>query len=129
MNNILALFSNLFSDTAPNEALHAAQSWLKLIDDNDAAQSWTEASSLFKGAITQSQWETVLPGRRGPLGSMVSRKIVSTRLATSRPGAPDGQYVRIRYKAEFTNKKKTMESIELQLDHDGMWRVCGYFFK
>ena len=129
MDGISSLFSNLFSDKAPDEALSAAQAWLKLTDANDAAQSWATASSLFTGAVLQSQWETILPGRRGPLGGVVSRKIASTNLAKSRQGAPDGQYAHIGYKTEFANKKKTEESVELQLDHDGVWRVCGYFFK
>jgi hypothetical protein len=84
---------------------------------------------IFKSAVTQDQWKITVPGRRGPLGSMLSRKIASIKLAKSQYGAPDGQYVRVRYKTEFANKKKTIEIIVLQLDHDGMWRVCGYFFK
>lgn len=129
INSLLALFAKLFSDKIPDEASHAAQSWLKLIDDNDAVQSWVEASSLFKGAVTQNQWESVLPGRRGPLGQVVLREVASTKLAKSRLGAPDGQYVRIRYETEFGHKKKAVEFLELQLDHDKKWRVCGYFFK
>lgn len=129
MTGSTSMVSDIVNREAPDEALSAAQSWLKLTDGNDTMQSWMEASSLFKNAVPQSQWEAGFSGRRVPLGNVVSRKIISTSLEKTQPGAPDGHYLSIKYHTEFTNKKETEESLVLMLDNDGSWRVCGYFFK
>lgn len=129
MPGIGELIANFFCAKAPDGALNSAQSWLKMTDGNDVSQSWLEASSFFKSVVPQQQWEAGFVSRRAPLGSVVSRKIISTSLKKAKSGMPDGQYVTIKYHTEFSNKKKAEEFLELMLDDDGLWRVCGYFFK
>jgi len=45
---------------------------------------------------------------------------------TSLPGAPDGQYVVLRFETSFDNKAKAIETVTPMLD-DGTWRVSGYY--
>jgi len=45
------------------------------------------------------------------------------------PGAPDGEYVVIRFSTSFEKKQSAIESITPMLDSDGVWRVSGYFIK
>ena len=66
---------------------------------------------------------------RKPFGKNLSRELKSKRYRTSLPGAPDGQYVIIQFKASFENKKSAVESITPMLDQDGTWRVSGYYMK
>jgi len=107
----------------------AAQAWLGLIDAGHYAQSWKEASSLFKGAVSADQWEQQLRGVRGPLGAVVSRKLKSAQYTTHTPGAPDGEYVIIQYDTSFANKKSAVETVTPMLDKDGKWRVSGYYIR
>ena len=64
-------------DTAEQAAVSAAESWLSLVDDGKYGESWTEASEVFRNAITQEQWEQALLKVRKPLGKLISRKMKS----------------------------------------------------
>jgi hypothetical protein len=107
----------------------AAEAWLKFVDSGDYSQSWQDASSLFKAAVTEKDWEQKLNAARGPLGALISRTLKSADYKTALPGAPDGQYVVIRYDSSFANKKSAIETVTPMLDKDGHWRVSGYFIK
>jgi len=72
------------------QATRVADAWLKLVDDGDYKQSWESASSIFKNAITDDQWEQRVGAVREPLGKFVSRKLKAAHYATSLPGAPTG---------------------------------------
>lgn len=107
----------------------AAEAWLALVDAGNYAQSWTDASTLFRRAIDQAGWEKALTGVRTPLGSVVSRSLKSAKYATSLPGAPDGEYVVIQYDTSFTNKRNAVETVTPMKEPDGSWRVSGYFIR
>ena len=104
----------------------ASDAWLKFVDSGDYSQSWAEASSMFKAAVTEKDWEQKLKAARGPLGALFSRKLISAEYKTTLPGAPDGQYVVIRYDSSFANKKSAVETVTPMLDKDGQRRVSGY---
>jgi hypothetical protein len=110
-------------------ALAAADAWLQGIDAGRYAESWDEAAALFRGAVTQEQWEQALRGVRGPLGKLASRKVRSAHCARSLPGAPDGEYVVIQYDAAYENKREAVETVTPMREKDGAWRVSGYFVK
>ncbi len=107
----------------------AAEAWLKLIDSGDYGQSWQDAASPFKAAVTEADWEQKLKASRAPFGALVYRKLKSAEFTTQLPGAPDGQYVVIRYDSSFVNKKSAIETVTPMLDQGGQWRVSGYFIK
>lgn len=110
-------------------AINAAKNWLVLIDTEKYSNSWGQASLLFKGSVTEKQWARVIESVRKPLGKNISRKLKSKRYYTSLPGAPDGKYFVIQFKASFENKKSAVETITSMLGKDGKWRVSGYFIK
>jgi hypothetical protein len=110
-------------------ALSAAGKWLSLIDKGNYSGSWREAASYFRNAVTQEKWDQSLQAYRKPLGNLVSRKVASEAYETSLPGAPDGEYVIIRFETSFENKKQAVETVTPMLDKDGKWRVSGYFIK
>ncbi len=114
---------------AVGKAQAAAKSWLALTDAGSYGQSWDEAASLFKAAITRPDWEKALKGVRGPLGSLVSRKVKSATFTRSVPGAPDGEYVVIQFDTQFRNKAAAVETVTPMREKDGSWRVSGYFIR
>lgn len=107
----------------------AAEAWLNLVYSGDYYQSWQDASSLFKSAVTEGEWEQKLKAAHGPLGALISRKLKSADYKTKLPGAPDGEYVVILYNTSFANKKSAIETVTLMLDKDRKWRVLGYFIR
>ncbi len=114
----------------PEDAAQAAAvSWLKLVDAGNYEASWDQAAKLFKGAVTREQWKQAAAGARGPLGTLVSRKVKSREYTEKLPGAPDGKYVVIQFDAVFEKKAAAIETVTPMLDPDGVWRVSGYFIK
>jgi hypothetical protein len=121
---------HIWADQKAEEvAVAVAQDWLALVDQGAYAKSWRHAAALFKKAVTQEQWEHSMTAFREPLGKVVSRGLKSSTYATSLPGAPDGEYVVIRYSTSFKNKKSAVETVTPMLDPDGQWRVSGYYIK
>jgi len=110
-------------------AVSAAETWLSLVDNRRYSESWNKAAQYFKAAVSKGRWGQMIQAARKPLGKNISRELKSKAYRTSLPGAPDGKYVVIRYKASFENKKSAIETITTILDNDGKWRVSGYFVK
>lgn len=114
---------------AEKAAVSAAQSWLALADAGKYGTSWKEASSYFRGSVTERSWEGAMEGFRKPLGKLVSRKITKAEESSSLPGAPDGRYVVMLFETSFENKKSAVETVTFMLDKDGKWRAAGYFIR
>lgn len=110
-------------------ALFAAKKWLALVDNEKYAESWKEASDLFKNTVQSDLWVASLKALREPLGKLISRKVKSEVYKTTLPGAPDGQYVVIEFTSSFKNKKTAVETVTPMSGKDGVWRVSGYFIK
>ena len=110
-------------------AQQSAESWLALVDSGKYAESWDEAAPIFKAAVTQEQWKRALAASRDPLGKVLSRKLISSTYTTNLPGAPDGEYVVIKYESSFEHKQSAIETITPMLDKEGKWKVSGYYIK
>ncbi len=110
-------------------AQKSAEAWLALTDSGKYAESWDEASSMFKSAVTRQQWVDALNSVRSPLGKVLSRTLKSATYTKSLPNAPAGEYVVILYNTSFENRKDLVETVTPTLDKDGKWRVSGYYIK
>lgn len=126
---LLAALSMQAQEKPETLAQQSAERWLQLVDSGKFGESWDDSSSLFKAAVTREQWEHKLHETRDPLGKLQSRKLKSATYAKSLPGAPDGEYVVIRYDSSFERKQSAVETITPMLDKDGVWRVSGYYIK
>lgn len=109
-------------------AIEAANEWLALVDNGQFETSWERSASLFRNALSASQWEASLSAVRRPLGKLVSREVLSAVFMTALPGAPDGQYVVIQYRTAFENKQAAVETVT-PMREDGAWKVSGYYIK
>lgn len=110
-------------------AERSADAWLALVDAGKYAESWQEASQLFRTAVTKEQWQSQLRSSRDPLGKLLTRTLKSATYTKALPGAPDGEYVVIQYESSFEHKQSALETVTPMLDKDGTWRVSGYFIK
>ena len=114
---------------AEDAAQKSAEAWLDLVDEGRYDESWEEAASLVKTAVTKDDWGRSIASARSPLGKLVSRTVKSRTYAETLPGAPDGRYVVVQYDTTFENKKSAVETITPMMDSDGRWRVSGYYIK
>jgi hypothetical protein len=124
---LLAVSALRADEASEGAAGAAAQKWLALVDTGNYADSWKQAASAFRKAVTAEQWSAALNASRGSYGALVSRKLKKAEYRTSLPGAPDGQYVVLQYDSSFEHKKAAVETVTPMKDADGVWRVSGYF--
>lgn len=117
------------SEAAEKEALEAAERWLDLVDQGEYEKSWERAATYFRNAVERDQWRQSMRGVRQPLGEVVSRKLLEATYESRLAGAPDGEYVVIRFQTSFSNKVDSQETVTPMLDSDGRWRVSGYYIK
>ncbi len=117
--------SNAFRELA---ARAAGEKWLALLDRGEYGKAWDDCAQLFRQRVTREQWVDSLPSTRAPFGAMKSRNVETAGYKTSLPGAPDGQYVTVRYRTNFENKENAEELITLSFE-DGLWRPTGYFIR
>ena len=118
------------SDSAKvDSAKQSAESWLKLIDQEEYAESWEQTSSFFKSQVSQNQWVVTISNLKSSIGKTITRKLLLAKYTTSLPGAPSGEYVVIQFRTDFETKEGAIETITPMKDSDGMWRVSGYFIK
>lgn len=103
-----------------------AEQWLALVDSGNYDASWREAAEYLKGNVAEQKWLQTMTTVRKPLGTLVSRKLKSTRYRTMLPQALKGRYLIIDYQSSFSNKKAAVESITQMMQKDGTWRVAGY---
>ncbi len=104
----------------------AAGKWLAQVDGGDYRESWASAATLFRQRISAADWIETVRAARQPLGAMTARQLIDARHVRSLPGAPDGDYVVLRYRTIFRHKQSAVETVTPMLDQ-GQWRVSGYF--
>lgn len=108
------------------DAQRQARDWLALTDRSDGPGSWAGAGRKFRDAITADRWIESLAAVRSPRGALVQRAVVSTRFEKSFPGAPDGDYAIVLFRTAFANRAESGETLVLEREPDGVWRVVGY---
>jgi len=116
-------------DTQINEGAASADSWLKIIDSEKYPESWESTAGLFRSSITKEKWIKDVSAVRKPIGKVKVRETASKEFHAELPGVPDGEYVIIKYRSSFVNKRNTVELVTTAKDTDGVWRVAGYFVK
>jgi hypothetical protein len=110
------------------ESTKIAEEWLKLVDAENYAQSWKEASSRFRASVTEEKWAAVMGQIRQPLGSVNSREPAGASLALEAPRLPRGEYWIVRFRTSFDGAQAN-EIVTLIADTDGKWRVITFFLR
>lgn len=114
---------------ALTEAQQAAQEWLALVDGGDSAQAWEKAAPDLKKHVSKRKWQAALREMRNPLGKLASRKASSATYTKELAGAPEGEYVVIRFETAFEKRPAATETVTTFLGNDLRWRVSGYTVK
>jgi hypothetical protein len=134
---VLALLWIAFSGAASSAdetekekaAADAAAPWLTLVDSGQYGESWFQAASIFRNAVSKEQWANAMRSARAPLGTVVTRQLKSATYSTKLPNVPAGEYVVLQFETSFGNAPSMIETVTPMLDKDGKWKVSGYFVK
>lgn len=125
----LAAGAAIAQDPRASAAQAAARDWLALTDRGDAQASWRTASSKFRAALPLSAWADALNKKRGPMGAIKTRTALKTTFQKTFPGVPPGDYAEVSYNTSFVNNPHGHESLTLEHERGGKWRVVGYFVR
>ena len=107
----------------------AALAWLAITDRGDADASWAAAGKKFQSSIDAAKWRETLKTARGPFGETLRRAAISTKIETNPSSAPEGEYASIIFETSFENAPRAGESLTLEREADGTWRVVGYVIR
>jgi hypothetical protein len=113
---------------AVEQAKEAATRWLAAADQGNGAATWDQAAAPFQAAVSKAAWSDALAKAREPFGAMKSRELSAANFTRSLPGAPEGEYVVLRYTTRF-EKGSAAELVTPMRDKDGTWKVSGYYVK
>lgn len=111
------------------KAVLAAQTWLALTDNGKFPESWDNAASSFQHGIPKDTWEQLSHKVRTPLGARKLREISDEPSNPTLTGTPTGSVVVIRFATSFDNLPAAGETVSLNLEPDGLWKVSGYWIK
>jgi Protein of unknown function (DUF4019) len=116
---------------ATNELDVESQSvaWFALVDAGKGEASWSAAGALFREALDPARWDEQLRAAREPLGPLTSRVLAVEETLAAIPGVPDAKYVVRQYHSVYDRIRAVTETLTLQLEGDGVWRVVGYFIR
>ncbi|MDP4576087.1 DUF4019 domain-containing protein [Qipengyuania sp. G39] len=110
----------------PAEA--AARDWIKLVDAGNYQESWAQAGSMFKSAVTADAWAKQVTPVRQPLGEVVSRNLKGIDAPASLPGAPKGEYRIVTFDTDYASAAGAVETVVLAKSGSD-WGVVGYFIR
>jgi hypothetical protein len=105
------------------EAIGAAEKFLRLIDQGEYGQTWPWLSEVFKKSITREQWLADLQAFRGTLGDLQKRERLHI---TESKDEHLGGYVIVQYQSLFANNQSKGEAVSLIKNNDGEWKILGY---
>ncbi|HXX85381.1 MAG TPA: DUF4019 domain-containing protein [Casimicrobiaceae bacterium] len=117
-------------DPRASLAHNAAQKFLALTDANDAKGAWQIAGKQFQDSVTPERWAEGLNEVRVPLGPLVERAQLSAQFTNNFPGAAgEGEYALLNFRTSFAKRIDSRETVTIQREPDGEWRVIGYFIR
>jgi hypothetical protein len=114
------------STTVPAVAVETGQAWMALLDRGSYSEAWKKAAASMHDCISQADFDEEMQALRGPLGKVKSRDIKSQRQMTNPTGLPEGDYCFLSYTTTFENKPNVAETLMLELEPDGIWRIAAY---
>ncbi len=112
---------------AKKGAEEAAKAWLALVDAGKYAESWQQASAIFRGKVTEAQWVEAVRSVAAQVGKVQGRELARAAYADALPDAP-GTYVILQYRTRFEKLPDALETVSFQRD-GAAWRAAGYFVR
>ena len=116
-------------DPRQNEAVAAARDWLVLLDKHDVKQLYATSGKRFKDGISEEKWAEVAESGRTQYGAVKQRTLVGAQSPPDTPNRPKGEFMTVMFRSDFAKRGPGTESLTLERDPDGKWRVIGYLMK
>lgn len=125
---LVAAFPALAQDPRLTEAHAVGMAWLVMADADDAKGTYNAAAKRFQATVPPDKWPEALRTARGQFGKSLRRAIVSTQTSSGTTEVP-GEFVVMIFRSEFERRADAIETITLEREADGKWRVAGYLMR
>ncbi len=126
---LLPLSALAAAPTNEQAARAAAEEWLPLVDGGKYVQSWEKLDPAFQKKVSKKKWPASLTEIRARVGKLTARKFNAAEYSKELSGAPEGEYVVVRFDCAFEKRAAATEKVVLILGRDLNWRVAGYLVK
>lgn len=122
-------FAAYAQDPRATAVASAARDWLAHVDRGDTAAAYKAASPRFRGTMASEAWGRALSTQRAPRGKLVQRTLMQTAFRSELAGGTRGDFAVLLFRTQFEKASDAGESVTLERDSDGAWRVVGYFIR
>jgi hypothetical protein len=116
-------------DPKVSQARAALADWLALVDANDVTKTYTNSAQRFRASMTIEQWTEAMKRAREQFGPTVTRTFVGSQVPQPGKNTPPGEFLVIAYRTEFAKRPVGTETITMEREADGKWRVVGYLMR
>lgn len=117
-------------DPRATAAVAAARDWLALVDSGDTTGSYKAAGAKFRKALGDREWVAANARERTPRGAVTARTLFQTALNAKVPESyGPGEYALLGFRTSFAKQLDARETVTLERESDGVWRVIGYFVR
>jgi uncharacterized protein (TIGR03067 family) len=108
------------------EVLQAAEAYLAVMDEGRFGALRDMVSSMAKQHVTREQVSQTYQKLRDTFGKAAHRTLHRVQVFDEFPGLPAGRYAGVQFQTDFERQKGLWESLLLNVDTDGQWRVNTY---
>ena len=125
---ILALTVGCSAENTPvaeHVASAAASSWLKEVDRDSLNTAYREAGDILQERRPKSEWIANVREVRTRMGDVVNRRPDARRYETDPSRHPEGAYVIVTFRTDFTNQQDVEEMLVMRLN-EGVWQPERY---
>ncbi len=125
----MAAGSALAQDPRGAIAQKAARDWLALTDDANALGSWNAAGAKFKESTPAKRGARRCRSRARRSARATSGPCCRRLSARSSQACPTANTRSSLFRTSFANRADSRETVTLEREADGAWRVIGYVIR
>lgn len=125
---LVAALPALAQDPRLTQAQAAGKAWLVLADADDASRTYKTAAARFRKTVPEDKWPEAFRVARGQFGKNLRRALVSTQPSNGTPTDP-GEFVVMIFRSSFEKRDDAVETLTIEREADGTWRVAGYLMR
>ncbi len=126
---IVGAAPSIAQDPRVSAAQSAALDWLALADKDDAAGTYAASAKRFQSAISLEKWTESMKQAREKFGPVQRRTHLRTQTPTPGKNTPPGEFVVLFYRTDFEKRQTGTETVTMEHEPDGHWRVVGYLMR
>jgi hypothetical protein len=112
--------------TLPEKTRDLIQTFLSMTDEARYEETYELAAPTLKKMKTRLGWVNLVKSDRDRMGEVKSRQMVRVDRAVSFPDLPEGQYLSVVFRTEFSKQSEAEEKVTVAAVAGGGYGLVGY---